>query len=114
MVDISRLSTSFGMCYIVSCFVDSLNGEVRQNHPDLFPVLKQVSDLFSLYHMERDLGDYTEDGYLSSEQTAILHAAVRDLLRSIRPQAVALVDAFDVSDFTLNSALGRYDGQGKS
>ena len=27
-----------------------------------------------------------------------------------RPEAVALVDAFDYSDFVLNSPLGRYDG----
>lgn len=27
-----------------------------------------------------------------------------------RPEAVALVDGFDHSDFSLHSALGRYDG----
>lgn len=27
-----------------------------------------------------------------------------------RPEAVTLVDAFDYSDYDLNSALGRYDG----
>ena len=27
-----------------------------------------------------------------------------------RPEAVALVDAFDISDVDLNSVLGRYDG----
>ena len=27
-----------------------------------------------------------------------------------RPEAVTLVDAFDYSDYNLNSALGRYDG----
>jgi acyl-CoA oxidase len=33
-----------------------------------------------------------------------------DLLATIRPNAVALVDARDFSDFRLKSALGRYDG----
>ena len=32
----------------------------------------------------------------------------------LRPEAVALVDAFDVHDFTLGSALGSYDGQAYS
>ena len=31
-------------------------------------------------------------------------------LLTCRPEAVALVDAFDYSDFVLNSSLGRYDG----
>lgn len=32
------------------------------------------------------------------------------VLSNSRPDAVALVDAFDWHDQTLNSALGRYDG----
>ena len=35
---------------------------------------------------------------------------VRSLLAALRPEAVALVDAWDYSDYELNSALGRYDG----
>ena len=34
-----------------------------------------------------------------------------DLFAEIRPNAVALVDAFDYPDKVLNSCLGRYDGQ---
>ena len=36
---------------------------------------------------------------------------VRSLLAALRPEAVALVDAWDYSDYELNSALGRYDGR---
>ena len=32
------------------------------------------------------------------------------MLTLIRPNAVALVDAFDFKDVTLGSVLGRYDG----
>lgn len=35
---------------------------------------------------------------------------VIELLAVIRPDAVALVDAFALPDYYLNSALGRYDG----
>ena len=34
-----------------------------------------------------------------------------DLLKALRPNAVALVDAFDFPDAVLDSALGRWDGQ---
>jgi len=33
-----------------------------------------------------------------------------ELLKELRPNAVALVDAFDYPDRLLNSCLGRYDG----
>jgi acyl-CoA oxidase len=34
----------------------------------------------------------------------------RALLQAVRPDAVALVDAFAFEDYALNSALGRRDG----
>ena len=36
--------------------------------------------------------------------------AVYALLAAVRPDAVALVDAFGFDDYLLNSALGRKDG----
>jgi len=39
-----------------------------------------------------------------------VHAAVRSLLQRVRPNAVALADAWAFTDYELNSALGRHDG----
>lgn len=35
---------------------------------------------------------------------------IKELLCQLRPNAVALVDSFDLHDKKLNSVLGRYDG----
>jgi len=48
---------------------------------------------------------------MSSIQLDIVHDSVLQLLSAIRPNAVALVDAFDFPDELLCSVLGRYDGQ---
>jgi len=48
---------------------------------------------------------------MSSVQLDIVHDSVLQLLSAIRPNAVALVDAFDFPDELLCSVLGRYDGQ---
>jgi len=111
LVDIMHLNHAFAMCYVVSAFVELLELRVRTEFPLLYPVLKLLSDLFALYHMEHDLGDFLCDGFLSAIQTDFLRQSVRTLLSQLRPQAIALVDAFAVSDYTLNSALGRHDGQ---
>lgn len=42
---------------------------------------------------------------------SLLKNKLADLLAEIRPNAVALVDAFDYPDKILDSCLGRYDGQ---
>jgi acyl-CoA oxidase len=58
--------------------------------------------------MEQEMRFFLEGGYLSSAQAIMVRQAVRGLLVALRPDAVALVDAFNFSDHTLNSCLGRY------
>jgi acyl-CoA oxidase len=78
---------------------------------ELQEVLQDLLRLFALYWMERDVGDFLEDGYLHSKHASWIRQNVVHLLHVIRPNAVALVDARDFSDFRLRSALGRWDGQ---
>ena len=40
----------------------------------------------------------------------MVHSKMRKLLKEVRPNAVALVDAWGFTDYELNSALGREDG----
>ena len=47
-----------------------------------------------------------QGGYKISLARSLLYS----LLADVRREAVPLVDAFDVPDEILNSALGRYDG----
>jgi len=49
-------------------------------------------------------------GLLTMEQMQLVKRTIAKLLDEIRPNAVALVDAFDIPDRVLNSAIGRYDG----
>lgn len=49
-------------------------------------------------------------GILSVPQLSQISQRLKGLLSEIRPNAVALVDAFDYRDEMLNSVLGRYDG----
>ena len=70
-----------------------------------------MRSLFALYYMERDLAEFLEHGHLSQAQATLLRQQVRSLLQELRPQAVALVDAWGIADCELNSALGRHDGR---
>mmetsp|Transcript_10003 Transcript_10003/g.33058 ORF Transcript_10003/g.33058 Transcript_10003/m.33058 type:complete len:246 (-) Transcript_10003:844-1581(-) len=51
-----------------------------------------------------------ETGWLDPAGPAEARAAVSRLLADLRPDAVALVDAFGLSDWELSSVLGRHDG----
>ena len=48
---------------------------------------------------------------MSHDQLQCVQNKLYSLLSDLRPNAVALVDAFDYHDETLQSCLGRYDGR---
>ena len=106
-VDLVRCAKAHCWSIILHNFIDSLS-TIRD--PSLLPILTTLARLFALSHIERELGDFTEDGYLSAAQCALVRQSVRDLLAVVRVDAVAIVDSFDFSDQYLNSALGRWDG----
>ncbi|CAM9289866.1 unnamed protein product [Scytosiphon promiscuus] len=67
--------------------------------------------LLGLYWIQNEMGDFVEDGFLDGDQAGWVRDEVVEVLHLLRPMAVSLVDAWDLSDFQLNSALGRFDGR---
>lgn len=67
--------------------------------------LGNVCALYALIDVHENQGDWL--GHMSNSQALAVRESTRFLLAAIRPDAVALVDAFEFSDNTLNSALGR-------
>ena len=47
---------------------------------------------------------------MKASDIPILQERLEELLTAIRPNAVGLVDSFDIRDEILGSALGAYDG----
>ncbi|XP_074951938.1 peroxisomal acyl-coenzyme A oxidase 2 isoform X3 [Phalacrocorax aristotelis] len=74
-------------------------------------IMKHLCDLFALHGIFLNAGVFLHDGYISGAQMDMVIASYLDLLAVIRKDAVPLVDAFDFTDKSLNSALGSYDGQ---
>lgn len=69
-----------------------------------------LCQLFGVSLLVASLGDFRERDYISSEQGEMARRHLLSLLPLIRRDAVRLTDAFDFSDFELNSTIGRFDG----
>jgi len=108
-VESYRISNAHCFYILVLNFINTIK-EVDDKAPELVEILTKLSNLFSLYYMEQDVGEFMEGGFLSGSQAQLLRKKVRELLADIRKQAVLIVDALNLSDYTLRSALGRYDG----
>lgn len=72
--------------------------------------LTDVAVLFGLWSIEQDTGLFLQSGYLSVADTKRVTALVDSYNGKVRAQAIPLTDAFNLSDYFINSALGNYEG----
>jgi acyl-CoA oxidase len=112
--------------FLLTNFVRAVD-KVRHSHPptnfSLFvfvlilcvkvedkPLKAVLSRLVIMYSLSSILDDPQWNGLLNTAQIRLIKQAVIEVMEQLRPDAVALVDAFDFPDRVLNSAIGRYDG----
>ena len=113
LVVMAKASRAYSLFLVLQDFVRGVMEEQRSSlllGPNEVDVLLDLARLFGLYWLEKDLGEFLEDGFLNSSQSKWVAPSVLKALDKVRPNAVALVDARDISDFRLKSALGRFDG----
>ena len=89
--------------FILSQFIEAVRACEDES------LVKVLSQLCRLYACSFILDD-NFTGFVSEQETRWAQAAVVTLLDDIRPDCIALCDAFDYPDRVLNSNIGRYDG----
>ncbi|XP_071134383.1 peroxisomal acyl-coenzyme A oxidase 1-like [Mytilus edulis] len=95
--------------FCVQNFIDSIrNCKVDSNTSK---VLNEVCQLYGVHGILENLGEFMQDNFLTGQHAEYLQKKMLTLFDVMRPNAVALVDAFDFPDHILQSCLGRYDGQ---
>ncbi|XP_045771127.1 probable peroxisomal acyl-coenzyme A oxidase 1 isoform X1 [Maniola jurtina] len=74
-------------------------------------VLHQLAVLYLMYWALEKTGDLLKYASVSKKDLDELQRRYEELLAELRPNAVGLVDAFDLRDEILHSSLGSYDGR---
>ncbi|KAM7418968.1 hypothetical protein PAMA_016198 [Pampus argenteus] len=106
-IDLVRASDAHCHYVVVKLFTDKL-GEVGDTA--IHSVLSTMALLYALHGITKNSGDFLQAGLINPPQVLQISGRIKELLSQLRPNAVALVDAFDIHDRKLNSVLGRYDG----
>ncbi|XP_075701747.1 peroxisomal acyl-coenzyme A oxidase 1 isoform X1 [Rhinoderma darwinii] len=106
-VDLVRATDAHCHFVVVKLFVDKLSEVVDVA---AHRILSSLCLLYTLHGISRNTGDFLQASLLTTSQLEQVQQRIKDLLAVIRPNAVALVDAFDYTDTQLGSVLGRYDG----
>ncbi|KAI9019467.1 hypothetical protein CLU79DRAFT_758946 [Phycomyces nitens] len=112
LIDIYRISRAHCQLVLVSNFLGAV---FAKDQGDISPanrlVLQKVATLFCLSTMEQEVADFLTSGYLSPSQSLLIRQQTIKALKDIRPEVVALVDAFALPEYLLNSALGGNEGR---
>ncbi|XP_040891679.1 peroxisomal acyl-coenzyme A oxidase 1 isoform X2 [Toxotes jaculatrix] len=106
-IDLVRASDAHCHYVVVKLFTDKL-GQVGDTA--IHSVLSTLALLYALHGITLNSGDFLQADLLSVPQVLQISVRIKELLSQLRPNAVALVDAFDIHDKKMNSVLGRYDG----
>lgn len=110
LVEIYRISRAHCQLLMVSNFVQAVFNDKKVADSKIGQALQRVAILFCLSTLEQEAADFLTSGYLSPEQALMIKQHMITVLKSIRPDVVALVDAFGFPDYLLNSALGESKG----
>ncbi|KAL6585814.1 acyl-coenzyme A oxidase [Orobanche minor] len=106
--DLVEAAVAHCQLIVVSKFIEKL----QQDFPGegVKQQLVSLCGIYSLSLLHKHQGDFLATSCLTSRQAALANDQLRYLYTKVRPNAIALVDAFNYSDNFLNSILGRYDG----
>ncbi|KAL3289791.1 hypothetical protein HHI36_023183 [Cryptolaemus montrouzieri] len=108
-VELVSAADSHGRAFILQTYQNVLSG-IKHLSPELKKVLVELQELYTVYTALRCTGDLLRFTRCEGKDIEILQSWLEQLLAAIRPNAVGIVDGFDVSDEILASALGAYDG----
>ncbi|CEP17474.1 hypothetical protein [Parasitella parasitica] len=95
---------SFG--YLFNRFADGVSKISGSVHD----ILIKVCLLYGLYSIEENAGAFLQYEYFTPAQIEFVRSSVNKLCAEVREQAIPLVDSFNLSDYIINSPLGRKDG----
>ena len=74
-------------------------------YEEIAQTLGTLCDLYGLHGIEADRGWFLEHGYLEAGKAKAIRKLVNRLCREVRPQALPLVEAFDIPDELLAAPI---------
>ncbi|XP_068694266.1 uncharacterized protein [Montipora capricornis] len=100
---VQAAARAYGERLISECFGNA----IHEADPGLQPILKKLHHLYQMKVIKSDLGYFTTSGLMSTSTGAHVVKAHADLCREVAPEALALCDAFGISEEVLSAPIAR-------
>uniref|UniRef100_A0A2C9WLI3 Acyl-coenzyme A oxidase n=1 Tax=Manihot esculenta TaxID=3983 RepID=A0A2C9WLI3_MANES len=106
--DLAEAAIAHCQLIVVSKFIEKLEQDIPGK--GVKQQLEILCNIYALNLLHKHLGDFLSTGCITPKQASLANDHLRSLYSQVRPNAIALVDAFNYTDHYLGSVLGRYDG----
>lgn len=106
--DLVEAAAAHCQLIVVSKFIDKLQQDIAGK--GVKEQLQVLCGIYALSLLHKHQGDFLSTGSVTPKQASLANDQLRSLYAQLRPNAIALVDAFNYTDHYLGSVLGRYDG----
>lgn len=98
---------TLAMAHIERVILESFQKGVEAAPPETRPVLARLCALFALTRIEKDAGWFLESGLLEPVKSKAIRGQTLKLCAELRPDARALVDAFNFPDKILSAPIAQ-------
>ncbi|GAB0088533.1 hypothetical protein DMENIID0001_029810 [Sergentomyia squamirostris] len=109
-IELAQAADAHGRAFLIQAAYVSMKESLKQVPPALGEVLQDLITLYAVESSLRALGDLLRFVTITEADIRELQGTLETLLARIRPNAVGIVDGYDIPDEILQSALGAYDG----
>ncbi|XP_061392969.1 probable peroxisomal acyl-coenzyme A oxidase 1 [Musca vetustissima] len=109
-IELTQAADLHGRAFLASSALYELTKLSSQVSKALADVLMVILELYLVDACLNRLGDFLRFIDLTDTDVSNLELRLQNCLKRLRPNAVAMVDAFGIHDRILDSALGVYDG----
>ncbi|KAH7835370.1 hypothetical protein Vadar_025524 [Vaccinium darrowii] len=106
--DLVEAAVAHCQLIIVSKFIEKLQQEIPGK--GVKQQLEVLCNIYTLFLLHKHQGDFLSTGCITPKHASLANDQLRSLYSQVRPNAIALVDAFNYTDHFLGSILGCYDG----
>jgi acyl-CoA oxidase len=100
--ELLELAEAYAERQVLESFLEAV---ARAPEQTLQRPLRNLADLFALYHLEKHKGWFLENGFMPGKRAKAITSHVTRLCQEVRQDAVALVDAFGIPDQCLGAPI---------
>lgn len=109
-VELLRVAELHCQSFLLQSTIEMVEKSKAKVSPQIGEVLQCILELYAVDLAIRFLGDLLQFINITSVDVEKLQQRMEFALKSLRTNALGIVDGFDIPDFVLSSTLGAYDG----